>query len=228
MDKIEITNEQKETLLQYLKEPQPFNYKGEQRYSTLVAGLRDCRANTKRSPITGIFDNTLKGHPGNWLGTIGYFTILDQIGSCFKMKECDKKTQSKNSIKLAIENFGYDLIDNDNKKLNALIALRNSFTHDFNLLNVPNGKNLLQTHKFTVMADVNDFWVVRLPEKQWNGDIETKDFYDTSNTTYINLFGLGQLVEKIYSRICNLINDDKLDLNMDLVTLINKYTFITR
>lgn len=59
------------------------------------------------------------------------------------MKEHDKETQSKNSIKLAIENFGYDLIDNDSKKLNALIALRNSFTHDFNLLNVPDDKKTI-------------------------------------------------------------------------------------
>lgn len=83
-----------------------------------------------------------------------------------------------------------------------------------------------QTHKFTVMADVSDNWVVRLPEKQWNGDIETKDFYDTSNTTYVNLFGLGQLVEEIYFRICDLIDNDKLGLNINLTTLINKYTFI--
>ncbi len=221
-----INKNEKEILLQYLREPQPFNYKGDQRYSTLVAGLRDCRTNTKRSSITGIFDNTLNGHPGNWLGTIGYFTILDQIGSCFRMKECDKETQSKNSIKLAIENFGYDLINNDSKKLNALIALRNSFTHDFNLLNVPDDKKPSQTHKFTVMADVSNNWVVRLPEKQWDGEIETKDFYDTSNTTYVNLFGLGQLVEEIYSRICDLINNDKLDLNINFTTLINKYTFI--
>lgn len=221
-----ISKNEKEILLQYLREPQPFNYKGDQRYSTLIAGLRDCRTNTKRNSTTGLFDNSLNGHPGNWLGAIGYFTILDQIGSCFKMKECARETQSKNSIKLAIENFGYDLIDNDGKKLNALIALRNSFTHDFNLLNVPDDKRPSQTHKFTVMADVSDTWVVRLPEKQWNGDIETKDFYDTSNTTYVNLFGLGQLVEEIYFRICNLIDNDKLDLNINLTTLINKYTFI--
>lgn len=223
-----INENEKGILLQYLKEPQPFNYQGTQRYSTLVAGLRDCRANTKRNHITGIFDNNLNGHPGNWLGTIGYFTILDQIGSCFKMKECVRETQSKNSIKLAVENFGYDLIDNDSKKLNALIALRNSFTHDFNLLNVPDDKKPSQTHKFTVMADVNDDWVVKLPEKQWDGNIETKDFYETSNTTYINLFGLGQLVERIYFRICDLIDNDKLDLNINFTTLINKYTFIIR
>jgi hypothetical protein len=225
MNTINITNNEKEVLLQYLKESQPFEYKGFQRYSTLVAGLKDCRANTKRNAITGIFDNNLNGHPGNWLGTIGYFTILDQIGSCFKLKENTRTTKSTNSIKLAIESFGYNLIDNDSKKLNALIALRNSFTHDFNLLNIPKDKELSQTHKFTVTANIYDNWIVKLPGRQWDGNIEAKNFDDTSNTTYVNLFGLGQLVEEIYSKICELIENDKIDLKMNFITLINKYTF---
>jgi hypothetical protein len=214
---------------QYLSGQQPFEYLDTNRYSTLVAGLRDCRINSKRKVEDGKYDPEIKhGDEGNWLACIGYFTVLDQIGSCFKpLGELEPAINYK-SIKFAIEKFGFDLIDNNEKQLHALIALRNAFTHDFNLLNIPENSRLydLQRHKFTVKARIES-WIVKLPKEPWDGNIDEKDFFKTSDTTFVNLFAFGQLVESIYKRICDLHSENKLELRLPTKTLINKYTFIT-
>jgi len=223
-----MTPQDKKTLLQYFDPRQPFDFMGSSRYSTLVAGLRDCRVYTKRDVSTGKHNSEIKfGNEGNWLGAIGYFTVLDQIGSCYR--PLGVAEPQANAIKFAIEQFAYDLIGNDARQLNALIALRNAFTHDFNLLNVPRDANLvaLQQHKFTVTADAKNSWTVKLPAKQWDGNIDGKDFYDTSDTTFVNLFAFGNLVESVYSKIYDLINKDQIDLRLPTLRLINRYTFVT-
>ncbi len=213
----------------YLNRQQPFEFLGTKRHSTLVAGLRDCRVYTKRNDNDGVYNPEIKhGDVGNWLACIGYFTVLDQMGSCFKPLGDAEPEQNYSTIKFAIEKFGYDLIEKDERQLNALIALRNAFTHDFNLLNIPyNAKYIpLQQHKFTVMVDINS-WVVKLPKELWDGNIDDKNFLKTTDTTFVNLFGFGQLVETIYSRICDLHNKDGIEIRMSPRTLINKYTFVT-
>jgi len=87
------------------------------------------------------------GHPGNWLGAIGYLTILDQIGSTFKNVSSDNKKPSENSIKYAVKSFDFESLGNDIKKLNALIGLRNAFAHDFNLVNINHQNNNSRRHK---------------------------------------------------------------------------------
>ena len=212
----------------YLMGNQPFNFNGSSRYSTLVAGLRDCRKNTKRDPETGNINHAAKhGDIGNWLGTIGYFIVLDQIGSCFKKAVSVPKEPTYNKIKLAIEEFGFDLINNDINQLEALLALRNAFTHDFNLLNIPSNpthKDKSQ-HKFTVTAELGN-WIVRLPIERWNGIIESQDFNKITDITLVNLYGFGQLVETIYKRLCELYISGKIEIRLSEQMLLNKYTFV--
>jgi len=225
-----MTPQDKQALLDFLNVKQPFDFMGSVRYSTLVAGLRDCRINTKRDLNTGEYNpNIQHGDEGNWLSAIGYFTILDQMGSCYKPLGEPEPQANANTIKFVIEKFAFDLINNDDRELNALIALRNAFTHDFNLLNIPINANMInsQQHKFTVTAEPQNNWIVKLPSRLWDGNIDAKDFYDTSDSTFINLFGLGSLAETIFSRICNLLNADNIDLRLSSIWLINKYTFVT-
>lgn len=217
-------------LLDFLNPHQPFRFMGSRRYSTLIAAFRDCRMYTKREISSGNYNPKIEyGNEGNWLGAIGYFTILDQIGSCYMPIGEPEPDKNTNSIKFAIEKFGFDLINNDIHKLHALVALRNAFTHDFNLLNIPRNKSLanLQQHKFTVVAEVSDDWIVKLPEELWDGNIEEKDFYNTSDSTFVNLFGIGNLTELIFSRITELVQEDRIDLRIPILRLINKYTFVT-
>jgi hypothetical protein len=125
-----MTPQEKQTLLDFLNASQPFNFMGSIRYSTLVAGLRDCRVNTRRDVTTGVYNPAIQhGDEGNWLSAIGYFTILDQMGSCYKPLGDPEPQVNTNAIKFVIEKFAFDLINNDDRELNALIALRNAFTH---------------------------------------------------------------------------------------------------
>lgn len=225
-----MTPQDKETLLLFFNADQPFEFMGSLRYSTLVAALRDCRVYTKREVNTGNFNPAIEhGDAGNWLGAIGYFTILDQLGSCYKPIGEPEPSGNINSIRFIIEKIAYDIIENDERQLNALIALRNAFTHDFNLLNIPRDNRLipLQQHKFTVTADVVSKWIVKLASRLWDGNIDGKDFFDNSDSTFVNLFGLGNLTETIYSRITSLIQNDQIELRIPLLRLINKYTFVT-
>jgi hypothetical protein len=215
-------------MLSFLGQAQPFDYMGSQRYSTLVAGLQECRVFTKRIETTGKYDPEMKfGDEGSCLGAIGYFTILDQIGSCFKPMGEPEPAANINTIKFAIEKFAYDLIGNNDHKLNALIALRNAFTHDFNLLNIPKNGNPLQVHKFTVTAKPNENWIVELPSIPWDQNIEEKNFTDNSDTTFVNLFAFGELTETVYSRIYDLLQNNNLEIRVPTLRLINKYTFVT-
>ena len=136
-------------LSRFLGPEQPFDFKGSTRYSTLVAGLRDCRVYAKRDVSTGKHDLATKfGNEGNWLGAIGYFTVLYQMGSCYCPAN-GSRTLNNATIPSAIEDFGFDLLDHDQHQLNALIALRNAFTHDFNLFNIP------QNHKKNRFNSIN-------------------------------------------------------------------------
>ena len=220
-----------DTLAQYLKAFAPFTYSGTKRHSSLTEALKACRQATKRDPITGIHNTKLScGYEGNWLGCIGYFTVLDQMGSCFRPKGTAPIKKTENRIEYAIRNFAYALIENDNGKLQAIKSLRNAFTHDFNLLNIPksDSKTALEQHRFTVTIDTsNPLWIVKLPETRWDGNIEFKNFSSTNDVTTINLFGIAELTETVYKSICKLCDDDKIETDISIKSLINKYSFIT-
>lgn len=224
-----MTEEEAHYIFLYLTH-ETFEYKGSQRYSTINAGLRESRLFTKRDKLTGKYNPDSEcGYAGHWLGAVGYFTILDQIGSCFK-NIGQEVSPNCNKIKFAIESFGFDFIENDVRKLNALIALRNAFTHDFNLLNIPDNKKLndLQRCKFTVYFDTdNESEVIKLPTTLWDGDIVRKDFHRTDDTTFVNIFGFGTLVEKIHARVIEKVKINQIETIIEVPELINKYTFIT-
>lgn len=223
-----MTEETKKILVQYLTQ-ETFSFNGIERYSTLNAGLRECRLMTKRNG-SGQYDKEKPcGYPGHWLGAIGYFTILDQVGTFFRQKG-EVNQGATNKIEMAIRRFGFDLIDKDELKLDALLALRNCFTHDFNLLNIPTNPKKIpqQQHKFEVYysLDQNEN-IVSLPTTNWDGNIPDKDFYRQDDTTRVNLFGLGSFVETVVQRVIEQIETDSVELDNDLQFLINKYTFVT-
>lgn len=217
---------EKKIILDYLNFDQPFVFAGQKRNSTLIEALKASRAITKRNIETSQLDLTLSnGHPGNWLGAIGYLTILDQIGSCFKNIDTDNKGDRENSIKYAVKSFAFEFMDNDLKKLNALIGLRHAFAHDFNLVNINQG-NASQQHRYAVSwRDSNT--IIILPENKWDGIISEKDFTRLDNITFANLYGLGNMVENIYRKLIMGVTNDKVTIQTDIKKMINKYTFMT-
>jgi hypothetical protein len=213
--------EELESLIAFCTSHDPFEYRGVERQSNLVAGLRDCREATGRDRETGEIGQSTRG--GNWLGAIGYFTVLDLLGSAFLLDE-----KGRDGIRAVLREVVPDLLEDDNAKIEALVALRNCFTHDFNLLNIPLNENYipLSQHKFTVYP-ANDDTIVTLAKEVWNGDIENKNFHKTKDTTLVNLIGLGNLVEEAYSRIVSQLEAGELFPKTPIKYLINKYTFVT-
>ncbi len=213
-------------VLDFLGNNQPFVFEGENRYSSLVSVLKECRKATQRNIDSGYPDpSQLCGGAGNWLGAIGYFSVLDLIGSTFKIAGHNNKDEKGNSIEFAIKSFGQGYVDiNNAAEISAIVALRHAFAHNLNLLNVKPYKLSLQ-HKFTVYPE-NNKEVVKLPITQWDGDVAGKKFAQNDDRTYINIFGIGNMTEEIYERIKKGISSGGVELQIDDRVLVNKYTFI--
>lgn len=173
--------------------------------SSLVHALRNIRLITGRNQDTGVA--TPDGYLGNWIGAIGYITILDQIGKCYrpKNKEVINPTNTP-SIKKAL---GYFSNLNEDEKV-AIYALRNAFHHDFSLLNINIGRPEL-CHHFEVNAHPTNH-IVRLPKTRWDGKVSSRS---PENVTYVNLQALGDLVEGIYTELLNLESKGELSLELD-------------
>jgi|GEM_PF-1304651 len=227
-----MTPEEKELLRRYLNSTQPFEYRGSERYSTLIAGLRDCRQVLNRNVETG--QRTEGRQSAIWLAAIGYFSVLDQIGSIFKKADGPARANNENSIVYALNNFAnldsFAIAEDERERVICVLkALRNAFTHDFNLLNIPTNRNRnnLERHKFTVFSDSTDSRLVILPERLWDGNIDEKNFDATDDSTFVNLFQFAELVESVYNSIVAGINDDAIEAGDSVHTILNKYTFVT-
>jgi hypothetical protein len=170
--------------------------------SSLVHALRNIRLITGRDEETGIASSD--GYLSNWLGAIGYFAILDQIGKCYRPKIKDKIITNISSIKKALIYF----TPLSNEEINAIYALRNAFMHDFSLLNKDDTKNF---HHFGVYAENTEKTII-LPKHKWDGNIISRN---QTNLTIINLQAFGDLVENIYKSLLELNSANQLSLDLD-------------
>lgn len=176
-------------------------------FSSLVFVLRDAREITGRNLENGEhIISPPHGRLDSWLGALGYLTILDQIGKCYrpKLKSNIPKT---NSITKALKYFTR-LNENE---INAIYALRCAFSHDYSLFNIgPKGEKDPLTHHFTVTGIGYDN-LVELPKYAWDGKHDNKTF---ENRTVINLIKLGDLVEGIYDTLTTYFTADELIIDL--------------
>ena len=190
-------------------------------FSGFCGALKDARKMTGRNIKTGAKDNTNKfGHLGSWLGTIGYLSLLDQIGGCFRKVNGPTIEANKSGIIKALKNFS-NLTDNE---IDAIYALRNSFAHDYSLQNVGNRLGLI--HHFPVdNSDTKP--VIILPQQNWDGLMNTKT---PQNATYINLQALGDFVERLILNLIDLVDKNELEIILQggKEELIARYSFVTR
>jgi hypothetical protein len=190
--------------------------------SCFIAALRDARKATCRQ-ING--DTLPDINHGSWLGAIGYMVLLDQIGGCLKPK--NRQSKYKNGFKKALDYFESGLNDDD---INALYALRCSFAHDYSLINIDkNFKGIDKskdklTHCFHVGGGKASK-VVELPKERWERDF--KNISD-DEITYINLEALGDIVEKICSKIIDKFHRDELELSVPVEQFLKRYFFHTQ
>jgi hypothetical protein len=192
---------------------------GYTRFSGFMAALRDARKFTKRDQDTGakLLDDTCGDH-GSWLGAIGYLTLLDQIGGCFKPQGVNHV--SGNTIVKALRYFG----GLNEVEANAIYALRCSLAHDFGAFNINSHKPGL-THLFTLHQDPS-FPLLHFPKTPWDGNINT---FNRDNVTYVNLRALGDLVEAIYKELLTLAANSNLVIILPggVMELCIKYSYWT-
>ena len=158
------------------------------------------------------------GDYGSWLGAIGYLSLLDQIGKCFKPSAA-VTINNENSISKALKYFATHI---PNAEVDAIYALRNAFAHDYSLYNINNNRPSY-THHFTVLkSPVHP--LVRLPQTQWGGNIGNRT---QNNMTVINLEALGDTVEQICFRLLQLANNNGLEVTLagGSDELIQRYSF---
>ncbi len=175
--------------------------------SSLGHALRNIRLITGRNQDTGIA--LPHGYLGNWIGAIGYLTILDQIGKCYRPLSKSKITPANMpSIQKALVYFT-NLIEDERI---AIYALRNAFHHDFSLLNRDEQKKRAKyIHHFIVDATPTSP-LIKIPTTKWDGKIEN---LNQENHTYVNLQAFGDLVEKIYKTLLELESKNELSLELD-------------
>lgn len=172
--------------------------------SCLTAALREARRITGRNEDTGSPDPSSKfGYLGHWLGAMGYLTILDQIGKCYRPKGTPKITSNMSPIKKSLRYFTH-LSEGE---IDALYALRNAFFHDFSLFNKDKTRNL---HHFLVDNHPRKP-VVMLPKEKWDGNLQNQK---AENTTYVNLKTLGDLVETIWQNLMRLQSNNELSIEL--------------
>jgi hypothetical protein len=189
-------------------------------FSGFCGALKDARKMTGRNVYTGEKDGSNEfGHLGSWLGTIGYLTLLDQIGGCFKRVNGPIIEDNKSGIIKALKHFS----TLDDNQIDAIYALRNSFAHDFSLQNISRRTGL--THHFVVDNSSTEPLII-LPSEQWNGDLASKS---NINLTKINLQALGDEVEKLVKNLIQLNSNDQVEIILEKgqEELINRYFFVT-
>jgi len=182
-------------------------------FSSLVALLRDCRELTGRNTETGKRNHSHdKDKSDNWLGAIGYLTVLDQIGKCYRLTK--KEQITNNSIIKALKYFS----DLDEDEIFAIYALRCSFAHDYSLFNINTNKKGF-THHFTVTGH-GYHRIINLPSKPWDGDFGNRK---VDNMTVINIPLLTDLIEDIINKLKSFIHSGELELEISPQEIKDRY-----
>lgn len=162
--------------------------------STLEANLGNCRAFTHRDGIGNVAEG--RG-AGDWLGAIGYLTLLDQVGGSVKVRKPLRQPYGKSGVLQALADFS-NLPEEDSL---CLYALRNSLAHNFSLVNVPpedarigKKKRRKMTHLFTLTEGTTQ--LIHWSSRKWN----PRQANGTEATT-VDLRLLGDLVEEVIANM---------------------------
>lgn len=187
--------------------------------STFTELLKDTRRNTGRNEKTGEIE--IECRSTEWLGNLGYFILLDQIGSLYKPIETlylnrdISKAQKKEKgdppkkklmptelkklpgLKWALYHFGRDEFYCSHK-LNALYAVRNMLAHNFSI--ELKGKENHLYRFFTVN----------------HGEVFSVEYTNNTQTeskVTLNFRLFGDMVEKLVNEVQILATEHKLKLN---------------
>ncbi len=168
--------------------------------------LYEIRRVTKRDKETG--QRNLSYENSSWLGAIGYMSLLDMLGACFKPK--NKPVKKGNDFVRALKYFSENLTDDD---ILALYAFRCALIHDFSLCHSPykpedRRYNPKLNHIFLIRIGGDDK-VIKTPTIPWGGNCENRS---EDNQTIVDIEKFGDIVEDICKKIVLLAKKNELEL----------------
>ena len=183
-------------------------------FSSFNMALYEIRRVTKRDKLPG--RRNLSYENSSWLGAIGYMSLLDMLGACFKPKSAVKIEESRDFVR-ALKYFSKDLTEDE---MLALYALRCALTHDFSLCNYSSNPKL--RHHFLIRVGKDDN-IVTLPNIPWDENFENRT---ENNQTIIDIEKFGDLVELVCKKIHLLAKNKELEIILSggANELINRYT----
>lgn len=183
-------------------------------FSSFNMALYEIRRITKRDKLTGKRNSSYENC--SWLGAIGYMSLLDMIGACFKPKNKTTIEENRDFVR-ALKYFSEGLTED---QMLALYALRCAFMHDFSLCNNHSDPKL--SHIFIIRIGNNDN-VVELPATYWDGRYDNKS---KNNQTIVYIEKFGDIVEEICKKIVLLAKNNELKIILPggADELISRYT----
>lgn len=242
-----MTSEEKKYLTAFLKVNDPYmigceDNNGKRRYSCLSKAYRAARLISGRDMETGSLDRKSVGlSPLLWdkqespyflgknsfIGVLNYLIILEMIGSIFAKGH----SRNNNNIFNAIKDFSNcnELLGNRNeRKIRAIIALRNALTHNYGLAS-PAYHSYHESFKFSLNYKKGEADpIVHLPSSGNRWEWRNFSDKDSSSNTIINSQRIGSLTETVLQNVIKDLEDDKLRLALDdgFLEFKSKYTIL--
>jgi hypothetical protein len=188
--------------------------------STLSRAVGDAREATGRDAATGVVVDEARSM--NWLGTLGYLVLLDQLGQCFEPKSPGRALSDKHPFVAAIMLFAPATTD---REILALYALRCAFAHEFGLTN-RNDNEPDKMHRFLVMDEATSP-MIEFPEIPWSGKHTDRSRF---NQTRVNLRAVGNLVESVVRQVQLLHSQQQLVVRLPggVAELLNRFALQER
>ncbi len=174
-------------------------------FSSFSQCLALARHETRRDQISG---EKFKGEiHSSYLGTSGYFSLLDQVGNCFIPN--NPKDASLKGLKSSLLEFT-DLSQDDR---DSLYALRCSLAHDFSFVNKDPERDRKGRYfrRFTVVSD-DSYGVIHAADQKWTGDLSDNS---PEVFTLVNLEALGDLAEEVVRKLKQLVDTDAISIRLE-------------
>jgi len=139
---------------------------------------------------------------------IGLCTILDQLGTCYNIKNAQEPRFNSNGIKRCLVYFG-EFNEND-KLIDVLFALRNGLLHKASLTSHDQYKN--KYYHFRWDNDITE--IFKEAEKEWNGNYDLLDQPGEQYLTLINVDLLKKLVYRCMDKAAKLNQNSLIELRL--------------
>jgi len=185
---------------------------GETFVSSFRAAVREARTLTGRDEMTGAAKSQAgkRVPPTDWSGALVYLIVLELIGSTLRPEgrrawrhDGRPRRAQEPKVARALRYFATPAMTSQQR--GAMVALRNSFAHNFGLTNRGPAD---RRHRFVLVDSARDP-LTKLPARRWNGRYGAAS---RGGPTIVNLRALGDLVENVVAEVERAARAQKLHL----------------